>query len=77
MNLPEVDNSLYHIPEYDQATRNHYWIVMNTFKWDPENTDGVILDHNNLVSVSGPGCYYCMQQYTPFLAMYRCKGPED
>jgi hypothetical protein len=74
--IVEVRNHVDRIPEFDPRSGEHYWIVLTTYKVDPEKfTKGEgFLDTENLVSVSPPGCYHCEQVYTPYLAHRRCKG---
>lgn len=68
------------IPDYDPRTGNHLWIVTSVYQVDPQQwrsddpTVTPMLDHENLLSVAGPGCFYCEQVYTPLLATRRCKG---
>lgn len=68
------------IPDYDPRTGNHLWIVTTAHQVDPAQwrsndlTVTPMLDHENLLSVAGPGCFHCEQHYTPLLATRRCKG---
>lgn len=68
------------IPEYDPRSGDHCWLVITSYRVDPEKftspdpTVMPILDHETLVSVTGPGCYYCEQLYSSRLAKRRCKG---
>lgn len=68
------------IPDYDPRTGEHLWIVTTAHRVDPEQwrsgdpTATPMLDHENLLSVAGPGCYYCEQYYSPLLATRRCRG---
>ena len=69
------DGSLFKIPVFDPIAKSHYWVVMNSYKWDPADYGKrVSLNMSNLVSVSVPGCYYCMLQYTPSLDKSECSG---
>jgi len=66
------------IPEYDKRSGNHLWTIITMYRVDPlkfsDPTATPMLDMENLLTVMGPGCYYCEQLYTPLLAMRRCKG---
>lgn len=68
------------VPDYDPRSGDHLWIVTTAYQVDPEHwrspdpTVTPMLDHENLLSVAGPGCFYCEQVYTPQLAKRRCKG---
>lgn len=62
------------IPNYDLRSGNHYWIIINSYKFNPENKGQTLMDHESLVSVAGPACFYCERAYSPLLATRRCKG---
>lgn len=68
------------IPDYDPRTGDHLWVVTTAYRVVPEQwhsgdpTVTPMLDMENLLSVAGPGCFYCEQVYTPLLATRRCKG---
>lgn len=65
------------IPDYDPRSGDHFWVMGLLYKVDPEKLaagEQGILDTENLVSMQGPGCYYCEQVYTPLLAKRRCNG---
>lgn len=36
-----------------------------------------LLDHENLLTLEGPGCFKCEQPYTPYLAHRKCTGSMD
>jgi hypothetical protein len=73
-----IENPKDKIPDFDPRSGNHYWIMITTYKCDPEKMlkgDGpAFFDHESLVAVLGPGCFYCEQIYTPLLSKRRCKG---
>lgn len=57
------------VPE--QVPGEHLWIVMAAWKVDPATLVGgsnVYLDHENLVTMSQLGCYWCEEEYTKRLA---------
>jgi hypothetical protein len=68
------------IPDYDPRSGDHLWVITTAFRVDParwsspDPTVTPMLDHENLLSVAGPGCFYCEQVYTSLLATRRCKG---
>lgn len=78
-----VDNpfDINRVPPFDARSGDHFWIVMTTYRVDPvafSSPDPAItpmLDHESLVTVGGPGCFYCEQLYSPLLASRRCRGP--
>jgi hypothetical protein len=57
----------------------HFWVISVTYKFDPETTDAssFIADHENAVSVMGPGCYHCVMYYTPEVASQKCRGDDE
>lgn len=64
------------IPPYDRKVRRHYWIVPVVFQIvDPHRLNGpVYLDQENLVLISGMGCYYCEREFSPRVAVTQCPG---
>lgn len=53
----------------------HQWAMFCVFAVDPLRTnEPSLLDVENLVQVSGPGCYVCEQLYTPEVAARPCPG---
>lgn len=58
----------------------HLWVF--TAAWlckDPASVAGseVIFDHENLLSITGPGCYFCEAYYSPDLANQPCPANPD
>lgn len=73
----EAPGGFHRIPEYDRRTRDHYWVMSAAWKVDPikaKSGDDNYLDMENLVTLQGPGCYYCGLAWTPHLARRRCAG---
>lgn len=52
----------------------HLWIVVPMFRVNPE-AERVDLDGENLLSIEGPGCFWCEQPWTSELAAKPCGGP--
>jgi hypothetical protein len=75
-----VDDPVHRIPTYDPRAGNHYWVVITSYNVDPtrwyseDPTVLPLLDTENLVSVTAPGCYHCEQYYTPGMEKRRCPG---
>jgi len=70
---PEVDR----IPPFDPRSGDHIWLIITAYRVDPARwTPGHSphLDTENLVSIVGPGCYYCERPYSERLARRRCPG---
>lgn len=67
------------IPEYDLIARKHLWIMTVVYSVDPEKVarpaegDQAILDHETLIALLGPGCYYCLHPYVPWVPL-SCSG---
>lgn len=75
----EVPGHVDRIPEYDPRSGDHLWIMTTAYRVDPQRlTDPDagpgLLGQENLLLLSGPGCYYCEQPYTPRLLHRRCPG---
>ena len=68
------------VPEFDSRSGDHLWIIAGAWAVRPEVWNGDNLPHldrENLVSISGPGCWYCEMPWHPILAKRRCKGPHE
>lgn len=58
-----------------QVAGEHLWILAGMWAVKPEPRKGqYLLDVENLVTLTGPGCWYCEQPWTPELAAARCAG---
>jgi hypothetical protein len=51
---------------------DHLWVAITSYLVDP--TKQLHLDHENICGAPIVGCYRCEEDYTPNLAMRRCKG---
>jgi hypothetical protein len=76
--LNQVAGGVDKTPLYDPRSGAHLWIVAVSFRVDPtkfaDATATPMLDSENLLLITDPGCYYCEEIYTPLLATRRCKG---
>lgn len=73
----EAPGQLDRIPEFDPRSGEHCWIEIVAYRVFPErwSKDQLpVLDQENLVSIQGPGCFYCEEPYTERLAKRRCPG---
>lgn len=66
-------------PIYDPRSADHYWIIVVAYRADPSewiaNSATVpLLDKRNLMSVQGPACYHCEQQWSERISRRRCPG---
>jgi hypothetical protein len=64
-------------PEFNPITGAHFWIMVGSWKCDPEKVisgELFLLDHENQLGINGPGCWHCEEQYTKLIASRRCKG---
>ena len=55
----------------------HLWIVAPTYRVDPTSPNPPVLDHEILLFVAGPVCFWCEQPYEKRLTYRRCKGEPD
>lgn len=65
------------IPDYDPRTGDHLWTMITIYRINPANLNGNgpgLLDRENLLSIQGPGCYYCELPYSELLDKRRCRG---
>lgn len=65
------------VPEFDERSGNHLWIMTTAYQVHPDQWDTnekVHFDMENLILAVGPGCFYCEQPFSHFLAKRRCKG---
>lgn len=67
------DTNYDRIPEFDSRSGDHLWNMLVMYKWKPGDTP--VLDQENLLSIIGPGCFFCEQMYDEIIAKRRCKGP--
>lgn len=74
----KVDGWVDRIPEFDPRSGDHLWVIVTAHRIDPKKmqdpTHTPFLDTESLLNVSGPGCYYCEQEFTPLIASRRCRG---
>lgn len=61
------------VPDYDPRSGDHLWSWALLYRATP-GVEKPMLDLENLLLLTGPGCYYCEEVYTPRLASRRCKG---
>ncbi len=72
---PMVEGRQFHgaqIPA--QRPGEHLWIVVSMFRVVPRDEGKYFLDTENLLTIEGPGCYWCEDKWTPELASKPCKG---
>jgi hypothetical protein len=62
-----------HHASIDWQPGQHLWTVLGMWKVRPEH-DQFLLDTENLLTIEGPGCYVCEQEYTPERAAQPCPG---
>jgi len=59
-------------PLPERKPGEHMWIVLTMYRVNPV-ADRYDLDRENLLTIEGPGCYWCEQPYTAELASRPCK----
>ena len=66
------------LPDFDPRSADHLWMVSTGFRVVPEqwqNRDHTPrLDHENLLTITVPFCWFCEEAYAPRLARRRCPG---
>lgn len=75
--VERIDNFKDRVPEYDPRSGAHLWVSILMYKVDPANIfrgELALFDHESLLSVDGPACFFCEQVFSPLLATRRCKG---
>lgn len=65
------DDRLKHVPG------EHLWVCVSMFKVTPVADAKYLLDTENLLTIEGPGCYWCTKQWTPEVAKTKCCGGPD
>lgn len=58
----------------DQVAGEHLWVVTSMFRVRPEPNARYIMDTENLLTIEGPGCFWCEQTWSPELARRPCRG---
>lgn len=71
-----VPGDIDRIPEFDKRTGDHLWAIFTMYRWGGPTVETPTLDMENLLSVLGPGCFYCNQEWSERLATRRCPGVE-
>jgi hypothetical protein len=66
------------MPDFNPRTGDHLWMVATCYRVVPEQwqdaTHTPMLDSENLLSITVPGCYHCEKPWSPRLASRRCVG---
>lgn len=63
----------YQADPVDPGPGKHLWTVVTMFSVNPSSGE-FTLDHENLVTIVGPGCYKCEEGFTPELGAAPCLG---
>ena len=56
-----------------QVKGQHLWVSVAMYRTQP-GQDKLILDKENLLTIEGPGCYWCGETWRPGLEKSECKG---
>ena len=57
------------IPEY---AGEHMWVMVSLYQVTPNN-ERYDMDMENLMTIEGPGCYYCERSWTEEVAASPCR----
>lgn len=58
----------------EQRPGVHLWTTMHLYRCAEPEADQFFADMENLITIEGPGCYWCEEPYTRDLAGKPCKG---
>lgn len=67
----------------DPGPGEHFWTILTMHRVGDEAIRRLnrgedpgtgLLDHENLLTVEGPGCFKCEQQYSRYIAHRKCTG---
>lgn len=75
----DVDGDPNKVRKYDPSKPEHYFIVLLAHSVTFENAMSgtrLDLDHENLVSVVGPYCFYCQLRSGDSNLTEKCYGPD-
>lgn len=67
---PTIDR----VPDFDARAGDHLWIIATMYRWGGPTVERPTLDTENLLRLTGPGCYHCEQQWSEPVALRRCPG---
>jgi hypothetical protein len=71
---PKVEAKRKHNAELpEQKPGEHLWVVVGAWTVRP-NAERYFLDMENLMSLDGPGCFWCEEQWSEELASKPCRG---
>ncbi len=62
------------IPKYNPETQEHLWVMHGTWQINTNTEGDLVLDHENMISLLGPGCFYCVKIYSEEVAAMKCEG---
>lgn len=70
----------------DPGPGEHLWTILTMHRVSDdtirrlnrgEDPDIGLLDHENLLTLEGPGCFKCEQPYSRYIAHRKCTGTLD
>lgn len=72
----DVGTTKSHLPDAIPPQRDgeHLWLVMAVFRAGDPTKGQFNLDTEALLTIEGPGCYYCEEPWRSGLEHRRCKG---
>lgn len=82
----EIPAARVHAQLQDPGPGEHLWTTVVAFRVSDdvirrlqrgEAPDPLLLDHENVLSVGGPGCYKCEEPFSVRLSHRRCKGSME
>jgi len=60
----------------DREPGKHLWVMLAMFRVQPALGDRFDLDRENLLTIEGPGCYWCEHPWSEDVAAKPCGGDQ-
>lgn len=63
------------LPDY--AEGEHLWVMIPMYRVEPAPGKPLHLDQENLISLDGPGCWWCKAIWSADVEVERCSGTDN
>lgn len=73
---PSVEAKQFHGAEIRHVPGEHLWIAVAMYRVRPDQIKHY-LDTENLLTIEGPGCYWCEKQWRPGMEITKCTGGQE
>jgi hypothetical protein len=72
---PKVQAIHKHRAELPKQVRGqHLWVVTSLYKVTPKPLGEYFLDMENLLTIDGPGCFWCEEMWSEHINNKPCRG---